>query len=203
MSDGGTIMHLIGIAGPSCSGKTTVARLIAERLEAPLLHLDRYWIDGCEKPIVEGHPSYERPYQYDSAAMIDDVRDAMRNRSVVVAEGFLLFHDPWFVDNCTMKMFLDVPHERLAARRRARSGISLDDVSGGRAPEADAGWTAHGRSEWERFGAWQRDIEGMTVIRRWEDGGPWPDQAADISGEFLRLFHPYDSKYDIIALSCG
>lgn len=194
-------MHLIGIAGPSCSGKTTIARLVAERLNAPVLHLDRYWIEGCEKPIVEGHPSYERPDQYDSHAMTLDVREAMRKHSAVVTEGFLLFVDPWFARNCTTRIFLDVPHERLAARRRARHGLSVDDVPGGRAPEADAGWTAHGRSEWERFGAWQRDMDDAIVVRRIEDGGEWPDEPSDISSELIRRFVRSETHHEMNFMS--
>jgi len=183
-------MHLIGIAGPSCSGKTTIARLLAEAMDAPLLHLDRYWIEGCHKPVVAGHPSYERPHQYDSDAMRTDACEAMRSSSTVVVEGFLLFSNPWFARNCTTRIFLDVPYERLAARRRARHGASLDDVVGGRAVEADAGWAAHGRSEWDLFGAWQRDIEDMVIVSRTEDGGSWPDHPAGIVAELgARLNH--------------
>jgi hypothetical protein len=181
MSDKGTTDMILGIAGPSCSGKTTIARLLAERLGAPLLHLDRHWIIGCEKPLVDGHPSYERPHQYDADALREETLDATSRSSIVVVEGFLLFGYPWFAENCTHRFLLDVPHHRLAARRAARHGLSLDDVVGGRAPEADAGWHAHGRSEWEKYGARQRDVPGMITILRSEDGGAWPDDCGEIA----------------------
>ena len=37
--------HLIGIAGPSCAGKTELARWLAVRLDAPVLNLDHYYVD--------------------------------------------------------------------------------------------------------------------------------------------------------------
>lgn len=172
---------LLGIAGPSCSGKTTIARLLATSLGAPLLHLDRHWIIGCDKPLVAGHPTYERPDQYDADALRIETLEAMSRSSIVVVEGFLLFGYPWFAENCTYRFLLDVPHHRLAVRRAARHGLSLDDVVGGREPEADAGWNAHGREEWERFGKPQRRLPGMNVILRREDGGEWPDACEDIA----------------------
>jgi hypothetical protein len=172
---------IVGIAGPSCSGKTTLAHLLGSALTAPVLHLDRHWIEGCEKPVVEGFPSYERPHQYDADALIAEIRAIRLRHPIIVVEGFLLFHYQWFRDACARRVFLDVPHERLAVRRRARLGLAVDDVPGGRAPEADAGWSAHGRSEWLRFGAAQRDLPGMEVVTRTEDGGDWPDSMEEIA----------------------
>ena len=41
----GMIPHLIGIAGPSCAGKSELARWLAARLNAPVLNLDHYYVD--------------------------------------------------------------------------------------------------------------------------------------------------------------
>lgn len=60
--------RLLAIAGPSCSGKSTIARLLATETGARLLHLDAYWRRGCERPVVNGAPSHERPEQYDGEA---------------------------------------------------------------------------------------------------------------------------------------
>lgn len=157
---------LIAIAGPSCSGKTTLARIIARLLCAPLLHLDRHWIAGVQRPIVDGHPSFERPDQYDGAALLEQTRTAMASSRHVVVEGFLLFAYPGFAELADLRYVLDVPHEVVAARRmeRALAKAALDDVPGGRSEAADAGWQAHGRGEWERFGSFQRDIAGVQVL---------------------------------------
>jgi uridine kinase len=47
------VPHLIGIAGPSCAGKSELARWLAARLNAPVLNLDHYYIDMAELPLVE------------------------------------------------------------------------------------------------------------------------------------------------------
>jgi cytidylate kinase len=167
---------LIGISGPSCSGKTTLAREIGRILDAPVLHLDRHFLDEAERPVVEGHPSFERPHQYDGAALLRDARQALCDHAAVVVEGFLLFSYPGFELECAQMVHLDVPHEVLAERRLARA-IAKDaasDVKGGRKKTADAGWQAHGRSEWERWGAFQADIAGMQVVRSRDHGGAWP-----------------------------
>jgi hypothetical protein len=157
---------LIAIAGPSCSGKTTLARIIAAMLGAPLLHLDRHWLGHVERPVVSGHPSFERPDQYDGAALLELSREAVATSADVVVEGFLLFRYPGFLEMADKAIYLDVPHDVVAARRRARAlaKAALDDVPGGRSESADAGWQAHGREEWLAYGAFQRDLPGVEVL---------------------------------------
>ena len=43
--------HLVGIAGPSCSGKTEVARWLSARTGAPILNLDHYYRDMTGIPL--------------------------------------------------------------------------------------------------------------------------------------------------------
>lgn len=156
--------RIFGIAGPSCSGKTTVARALAARMKAKLLHLDRFWISGAHRPLVAGHESFERPDQYDGAALLRAALHASEEGDVVI-EGFLLFVYPGILQACSSAFLLDVSHEELVRRRLGRAGGAGDDVAGeGRVPEADRGWHAHGREEWERFGAMQASLPGMTVL---------------------------------------
>jgi uridine kinase len=46
-------MDLIGIAGPSCSGKTALARAVAKRLNAPILPIDAYYRDLAHLPFEQ------------------------------------------------------------------------------------------------------------------------------------------------------
>jgi uridine kinase len=155
---------IVGIAGPSCSGKTTIARLLAERMRAKLLHLDAFWIKGSERPLVNGHPSFERPEQYDGAALLRSAIEASRDGDVVI-EGFLLFAHPETLAACAHAFLIDVPHDELVRRRLRRGTESGDDVAGsGRVEAADRSWMAHGQEEWRRYGAPQRDLPGVRTV---------------------------------------
>lgn len=171
---------LIGISGPSCSGKTTLAHELGRMLKAPTLHLDRHWIKGSQRPVVNGRESFERPHQYDGRALLREVSEALADNPIVIAEGFLLFAYPGFEMACAEMVHVDVPHDVLVRRRLCRSE-SQDDVAGGRIPEADLAWMAHGEAEWAEFGAFQSEIELMTVVRSRAHGGEWPDSTADIA----------------------
>ena len=69
--------------------------------------------------------------------------------------------------------------------RSGAMGLSGLVAGSSGAPEADAGWNAHGRSEWLRFGAAQRDLPGMEVVIRAEDGGEWPDSMEEIARRLI------------------
>lgn len=177
---------VVGIAGPSCSGKTTVARALAARMEARLLHLDRFWISGAHRPLVHGHESFERPDQYDGAALLAAALHAARSGPVVV-EGFLLFTYPGVLDACSSAFLLEVPHEELVRRRVGRTGSASDDVAGeGRVPEADRGWHAHGREEWERFGAPQASMPGVRILRP-TTRAPTDARVAGVADEIMAI----------------
>jgi len=178
---------LISISGASCSGKTTLALELGRLLDAPALHLDRYFIEDAERPLVMGHPSFEQPHQYDGRAMLHDARLAMCENELVIAEGFLLFSYSSFEMESYRMIHLDVPHEVLAERRlaRAMSKQSTSDVKGGRIKTADAGWQAHGEAEWQRWGSFQADIPGMQVVRSRDHGGTYPSSSQDIAQAIL------------------
>lgn len=167
---------LILIAGPSCSGKTTLARMVADRLKAPLLHLDRHWLRHVDRPIVDGHRSFERPDQYDGHALLEQTVEALSNHRHVVVEGFVLLTYPGFLDLAHRAIYLDIPHDVISARRTARSaaGSSLEDVPGGRSSKADDAWLAHGRREWFDHGERQRHLPGVEILTH-DDLGDDPE----------------------------
>jgi hypothetical protein len=149
-------------------------------LKAPTLHLDHHYVKGSEHPVVSGHPSYERPEQYDGRALLKEVNRALAENPIVIAEGFLLFAYPGFEMACAEMVHIDVPHEVLVRRRLARMGAA-DDVAGGRIAEADAAWFAHGETEWLEFGAFQAEIDLMTVVKSRAYGGEWPESTVDVA----------------------
>lgn len=155
---------IIGISGPSCSGKSSLARALATRLGAPALHLDRHFIEEAERPVVMGHPSFEQPHQYDADMLMEELDEAAGRHQHVVVEGFLLFTYEGLPAMCDRRVHLDVTHQTLMGRRMARLG-ACDDVKGGRIKDADAAWAAHGEAEWLRFGAIQATMAGVETIR--------------------------------------
>ncbi len=157
---------IIGIAGPSCSGKSTIAEAIASTLGIELLHLDGRWISKAEKPVVNGHPSYEQPHQYDGASLLAEMKAAHAEGRDILVEGFLLFCFPEILDLCDHRFYIDVAHEELVRRRTARTAaggnatwaaLGSDDV-------VDRGWLAHGREEWERWGLPQSKLTGVVIL---------------------------------------
>lgn len=149
----------IGISGPSCSGKSTVAEIIARRLEIPLFHLDDRWTKGAIKPIINGHKSYERPSLYDG----DGLAKELSGKSRFIAEGFLLFLYAGLLE-IPHRFFLDISYEeqlkRRIARAKARNHSHLGDVN----DSAEVAWRHNGREEWEAFGERQRHIEGVVCL---------------------------------------
>jgi uridine kinase len=157
---------VLGLAGPSCSGKSTAARLVAEAAGARVFHLDAYWIPGSARPPVNGAPSYERPEQYGGQAMARDIMVylAASPAAPVVAEGFLLFLYPDLLDLCGTRVFLKAGWQTVLARRAARAAVQGSAADGGKALRAEHAWLANGREEWLRFGAGQEAGEGVVSV---------------------------------------
>ncbi|HXV77013.1 MAG TPA: uridine kinase [Candidatus Polarisedimenticolaceae bacterium] len=77
---------MIGIAGGSCSGKSTIAARLAERLgsaRAPVVALDSYYRDRRELERLTGsEPNWDDPVALDRALMIDQLVALSRGASV-------------------------------------------------------------------------------------------------------------------------
>ncbi len=58
--------YLIGIAGPSCAGKTELSRHLAERLPAVAVALDSYYLDLSFRPMEE-----RARFNFDEPAALD------------------------------------------------------------------------------------------------------------------------------------
>ncbi len=81
---GATPSLLVGIAGPSCAGKTELARWLAAQLAAPVLNLDHYYIDLAHLPIEErARTNFDEPAAVDHDAIVHDVAALRRGEPVV------------------------------------------------------------------------------------------------------------------------
>jgi hypothetical protein len=149
----------IGIAGPSCSGKSTLARGLARALNwemEKIFQLDGvqgYYATDYEPRYVEKdgkkYRSWEYPEPFDGCAL----GRALGAAGGGIADGFLIFcYDIPF----DVKLFVNLPWPEQVRRRLGR----LEQCSN----EANESWLAIGEAEWELFGAAQKSQPGVIVL---------------------------------------
>ncbi len=142
------------IAGPSASGKSSLANAVAAALRVPCLSLDDYFI---RKPrsFVETPTgpirTFERPYLYDGARLAKDV---LAHPAGVVAEGFCLFNYPEIMALTASRFYLDVAFSVCLARRLARRPRRVSDQS----------FQIVGEQETNAFVIPQQHLDGVHVL---------------------------------------
>jgi len=137
--------YLIGIAGPSCSGKSEVSRRVAEVLGASILSLDSYYRDLSHLSLEErAAVNFDAPESMDSALLIRQVRDLALGIAVrkpiydfsrhtpsseielieptefVVVEGLFALHWKDVRDLMHTRVFISADHEACFDRRLFR-----------------------------------------------------------------------------------
>ncbi len=156
MSTTGNLPFLIGIAGPSCAGKTELSRRLSVLLAAPVLPLDGYYLDLSHLPPAErmqcnfdlpevldhdlfvrhltalgqGHP-ISRPV-YDFATHLRTGRlQAVSPAVVILVEGLLLLHWEEVRNLLSLRVYVDLDDQSCLERRLLRDGKER-----GRSPES-------------------------------------------------------------------
>ena len=67
--------YLIGITGPSCAGKTELARTLGRLLPAPVLSLDSFYRDLDEIPLdARGQRNFDTPEALDRDLLVEQLR---------------------------------------------------------------------------------------------------------------------------------
>jgi len=150
---------LIGVAGGTCSGKTTISEKLAELAgdeNVSLIKLDSYYVARTHQALEERALSnYDHPDAFDWALLNDHLAAlaagatvpvpvydyAMHTRSadvrmvrpsrIVVVEGILVLYDPPLRDRFDLKVFVDTDADIRLIRRLAR-----DVAERGRTPES-------------------------------------------------------------------
>lgn len=137
--------RLIGIAGPSCAGKTELARWLAARLPAPVLNLDHYYIDLAHLPLQErARTNFDEPASVDHNAIFAHAAALLRGEPVraprydfatharapgeevitpaglVVLEGLFALYWEKLRARYWLKLFVDAPDALCLARRLER-----------------------------------------------------------------------------------
>ena len=148
--------HLIGIAGPSCAGKSELARWLAARLQAPVLNLDHYYFDMSDLPLEErARRNFDEPAALDYPLILAHVRSLAAGQPVraprydfathtrardetlvepgdyMILEGLFALYWPEVRASMRTRLFVTAPDEVCLDRRTAR-----DAHERGRSPES-------------------------------------------------------------------
>ena len=151
--------YLIGVAGGSNSGKTTIAERMSEVIgseELTLIRLDSYYVAMHDQPIeVRAAFNYDHPDAFDwnllslhlerltSGEAVDvpiydftiydrtDAVELVHPGKVVVVEGILVLWEPRLRAMLDLKVFVDTPADLRIIRRLRR-----DVAERGRTPES-------------------------------------------------------------------
>lgn len=134
---------MLGIAGCSCSGKTTLAAELARQLDATLFPLDLYYRDLSQFPLDSRHKrNFDHPDSLESELFIEHVRELAQGRAiqrpvydfkthsrvagafdeikpgnVVIVEGILALHYRELMQRYDFSIYVNAPHDVCLARR--------------------------------------------------------------------------------------
>lgn len=139
---------IIGIAGGTGSGKTTLALRLKERFgadEVSLVSHDNYYKRHDELPYEQrSRPNYDHPDAFDTPLMVQQLRQlkagqgvqcpvydyTIHNRSnqtvfipaapVIIVEGILIFAEPALCELFDLKVFVDADADERILRRILR-----------------------------------------------------------------------------------
>jgi uridine kinase len=148
--------HLIAVAGPSCAGKTELARHLAAKLPAVVLPLDCYYFDLSDRPLAErARFNFDEPSALDHDLFLHHLQSLSegsiierpvydfvthtRTKSVqpmqpgkfIVVEGLFVLYWQDVRSLSQTKVYVDLPDEPCLQRR-----ILRDVRERGRTPES-------------------------------------------------------------------
>ncbi|MFC3039141.1 uridine kinase [Virgibacillus xinjiangensis] len=139
---------VIGVAGGSGSGKTSVTRSISQRFSNQTIQVieqDYYYKDQSHLPLEERlNTNYDHPFAFDNDLLIEHIHELIRRnpiekpvydykihtrseevikvepRDVIILEGILILDDPRLVDLMDIKVFVDTDADLRIIRRLLR-----------------------------------------------------------------------------------
>ena len=138
---------IVGIAGGSASGKTTIVNNIKELFQndIELISHDNYYLSNDDKTLEETVKlNYDHPSSFDTDKMIEDVKKLkageiiyrpvydytqhtraeevveVHPKKVIILEGILILEDPRLRDLMDIKVFVDTDADERLMRRILR-----------------------------------------------------------------------------------
>ena len=138
---------IVGIAGGSASGKTTIVNNIKELFQndIELISHDNYYLSNDDKTMEERVKlNYDHPSSFDTYKMIEDVKKLKEGeiiyrpvydytqhtrakevvevhpKNVIILEGILILEDPRLRDLMDIKVFVDTDADERLMRRILR-----------------------------------------------------------------------------------
>lgn len=139
---------VIGIAGGSCSGKTSVGDMIYRNIPGKsimVMHQDSYYKKQTEKPMSERvKTNYDHPNAFDNDLLYQQLKALVQNRAideprydyvthdrstktvhqeprdVIILEGILVLYDPRIRDLMDIKIYVDADDDIRLIRRLKR-----------------------------------------------------------------------------------
>jgi uridine kinase len=147
---------IIAVAGPSCAGKTKLARILAHELRCSVLQLDSYYRDlSALPPAKRAQVNFDSPVALDNELLIEQLHALSRGEAVerprydfathtrvperesfavtafLIVEGLFALYWPALRELASTKVFVDAPDEVCFRRRKLR-----DVEERGRTPES-------------------------------------------------------------------
>ncbi len=117
---------VIGISGPSSSGKTTISKILAKKLKAQLIHLDDYWKYHGEKiPSRKEWKKWEHPSSMDYERLLEEIIRIFKIKQspFIIVEGFHMFYDKNIRGILDLKIYSTIPNSLIVKRRLERFGF--------------------------------------------------------------------------------
>lgn len=141
-------IQIVGICGPSCSGKSTVCRSLKQYFGAEMVQLDRFFRkETCGR--YDGHANWETP----DSLMMDRLVDCLHQlkhgeptlvpskgwtevfdriiypKPIIFVEGFLLFLNKDLNSQFDVKILINVNEDSILHRRMQRNGAEAWDYT--------------------------------------------------------------------------
>ena len=114
---------IIGIAGVSGSGKTTISKILAKKLKAKLVHLDDYWKYHKAKkiPSKKEWKKWEHPSATNFNKALKEIAKIKNNKNIIV-DGLHPFNNKKLRSLFDLSVYVTLPKHLVVKRRLDKFG---------------------------------------------------------------------------------